>query len=87
MEWTVVTVIGTIVALFLAVGAPIIKQTKMMAKLDASIESLTDKFSYIEQHNEEEHKKIWEKNDEQDEELHKHEVRIVRLEEHHSAKD
>lgn len=81
MEWTVVTVIIALVGLFVAVGAPIIRQTKAMTKLDSTMETLSHKLIELESKNSDSHRRIWEHNEKQDEQLHDHEIRIVKLEE------
>lgn len=80
MEWTVVSVIIALVGLFLAVGAPIIRQTKTMTKLDTTMETLSEKLTSLESKNTDAHRRIWEHNEEQDKQLHDHEIRIVKLE-------
>lgn len=83
-EWTVVTVVIALVGLFMTVGAPIIKQTKTMTKLDATMEQLSEKLMALESRNTDAHRRIWNKNEEQDQKLNDHEIRIVKLEEHQS---
>lgn len=80
MEWTVVTVIIALVGLFAAVGAPIIRQTRTMTKLDSTMENLSDKLVQLESKNADSHRRIWEHNEKQDETLQDHEIRIVKLE-------
>lgn len=79
-EWTIVTVIIALVGLFMAVGAPIIRQTKTMTKLDTTMETLSDKLTQLESKNTDSHRRIWEHNEKQDEQLQDHEIRIVTLE-------
>lgn len=81
MEWTVVTVIIALVGLFVAVGAPIIRQTKTMTKLDSTMETLSSKLIELESKNSDSHRRIWDHNEKQDEQIHDHEIRIVKLEE------
>ena len=81
-EWTVVTVVIALVGLFVTVGAPIIRQTKTMTKLDATMEQLAEKLMALESKNTDAHRRIWVKNEEQDNRLQDHEIRIVKLEEH-----
>lgn len=79
-EWTIVTVIIALVGLFLAVGAPIIRQTKTMTKLDTTMSTLSEKLTELEDKNSDAHRRIWDHNSEQDKQLHGHEIRIVKLE-------
>lgn len=79
-EWTVVTVVIALVGLFMTVGAPIIKQTRTMTKLDATMEQLSEKLMSLESKNTDAHRRIWNKNEEQDNRLQDHEIRIVKLE-------
>ena len=79
-EWTIVTVIIALVGLFVTVAAPIIRQTKAMTKLDTTMETLSEKLTQLESRNTDAHRRIWERNEEQDKTLHNHEVRIVKLE-------
>lgn len=79
-EWTVVTVIIALVGLFAAVGAPVIRQTKAMTKLDTTMETLSDKLANLESKNTDAHARIWKHNEEQDKTLQDHEIRIVKLE-------
>lgn len=79
-EWTVVTVIVALVGLFMAVGAPIIKQTQTMTKLDATMETLSEKLTQLEEKNSDAHKRIWDHNNDQDKQINNHEIRIVKLE-------
>ena len=79
-EWTVVTVIVALVGLFMAVGAPIIRQTKTMTKLDTTMETLSEKITQLEEKNTDAHRRIWDHNEEQDKQLHDHDIRIVKLE-------
>lgn len=81
MEWTVVTVIIALVGLFVAVGAPIIRQTKTMTKLDSTMETLSSKLIELESKNSDAHRRLWDHDEKQDEQIHDHEIRIVKLEE------
>lgn len=80
----VLVALGTI----LGVGIPILKplitgvrdMTKAMTELTFSVKVLTDKFNKFEVNNHDDHKRIWQKNDEQDKELIDHETRITLIE-------
>ena len=80
MEWNIVTVIISLVGLFVAVATPIIKLNSTIAKLTAQMESFMNglaefKTRYINQLNEfkQTHEDIYEKVDD-------HEQRITKLE-------
>lgn len=84
-EWTVVTVISALIALFFAIYNPVSKSTKentkAMTELTMNIKNLTDKFATFETNNHESHKRIWEHNEEQDDLLKNHEKRLTIMEE------
>ena len=87
MEWTVATVLGTIVGAFLAIGAPVIKLNSNIVKLNVNMEAQrerTDRQEHeLEEHKKashESHKHLWLHNNEQDKRLDDHEHRITALE-------
>lgn len=72
-EWQVVGVLVTIVGLFATVGAPLIKNTKAMTELTVHIQTLTSKQEEVTQElkefrkeNSDAHRRLWDKNSEQD---------------------
>ena len=77
----IIVSLGSIVGLAFTVAKPILDVTKTMTTLNESIKNLTDKFSVFEISNLEAHKRIWNHNDEQDELLQDHEIRIKLMEE------
>lgn len=86
-EWTVVTVIIAIVGLFFTVGKPIITLNSNIVKLNFTVEALSKEQGIQKaalekqaEHDREAHKRIWEKNEEQDKEIADHEARIGILE-------
>lgn len=87
MEWTVVTVLVTIVGLGFTVGVPIINLNKNITMLNANIqrnnEELAEQKEALKEQKKdahESHQKLWDKNDEQDKVLSDHETRIRILE-------
>lgn len=75
-EWSVVTVLVTIVGLFVTVGGPVIKNTKAMTELTVNIKNLTanqlemaSELKELRKENVEAHRRLWDKNDEQDKKL------------------
>ncbi len=79
-EWGVVTVLVTVVGLFAAVGAPVLKLNSTITRLQTVLDDLRSDFEDQKAHNSESHKRLWEHNDKQDEQLDDHEKRITRLE-------
>lgn len=86
-EWSVISVIVTIVGLFATVGAPIISLNKNIATLNAEMKrsnARLDKhdqaFKEQKENAHETHQKLWEKNAEQDGKIQDHETRIQILE-------
>ena len=69
MEWTVVTVLVTLIGLFMTIGKPIINLQKCITKLQDSVDGLSRRLDKYEQ-----------KTDKQDEILQDHETRITVLE-------
>lgn len=76
----VTAALGTIAGTGAAIATPLIKNVKAMTELNASIKSLTEKFKNFEVNNHDDHKRIWQHNDKQDETLHEHGERILLLE-------
>lgn len=83
-EWEVVGVLVVLVGLFIAVGSPIIKytkdNTKVMTELTEAVKALTKDLTDLEKNNTDAHRRIWQHNDKQDEQLADHEKRITVLE-------
>ena len=73
--------LGTIVGTGIAIATPLVKTVKIMTILNESIKTLTEKFNKFEVNNHDDHKRIWEHNEEQDETINEHETRIRLLEE------
>lgn len=71
---------ATVIALGAVIVRPLINNAKVMTELNESIKALTDKFNSFEVNNHDDHKRIWNKNDEQDDVLNDHETRISLLE-------
>lgn len=87
MEWIVVTVIISLVGLFLTVGTPIIKLNKNIVTLNVNLEhyrkELAEQKQALKEQREsakESHGKLWVKNSEQDEKIADHETRIQIIE-------
>lgn len=71
---------GTILGVAGVLVKPILSVTKTMQELKDAIMHLTEQFSRFEVSNHDDHKRIWEKNEEQDAQLNEHDKRIALLE-------
>ena len=78
--WAVVVAASAIIGLFISVGKPIITLNNTLTKLQMTLDELERKFNESQVTNTESHKRILDKNDEQDKELANHEARISNLE-------
>lgn len=86
-EWGVVEILIALIGLFAVVGAPVLKLSANMAKLNFTLSAHENR---LEQHDKqlekqechahESHGKLWEHNREQDKILEDHDRRIERLE-------
>ena len=86
-EWDIVLTLATIISLFAAVGAPVLKLNGSIVKLNAQLEADKQRLDKQEQelktqkaHAHESHQKLWDHEAEQDDKLANHELRIDRLE-------
>lgn len=79
-EWTMVSVVVTLVGLIIAIGTPILKLNTSITRLIEHLNHLENMFSIFEQDNDNSHKRIWNHNDEQDTQLKDHEHRLTVLE-------
>lgn len=75
-EWTVVTVIATLVGLAAAVVRPLIGLNGTITRLTAVVNVLEKNISGLAAKNSESHAKIWEKVEEHDDTLNRHETRL-----------
>lgn len=87
MEWTVVTVLIAVVGLALTVGTPIVRLNQTITTLNVTLEQIkrdvernAKAISDQETASKESHRRIWDHNDKQDEQINNHEQRITRLE-------
>ena len=80
MVGLIVVSLGTILGVGITVVKPILEVVKSITELNESIKSLTEKFNAFEVNNNNAHKRIWDHNDEQDEKLQDHEIRIKLIE-------
>lgn len=72
--------LGSVLSVGVIIVKPILQVVKTMTVLNESIKALTDKFNKFEVNNHDDHKRIWQHNDKQDETLEEHGNRILLLE-------
>lgn len=80
MEWQIVTVIGTLIGLGVAIVTPIVKLNTSITKLTSTVDHLAKQIADEEAQNAKSHDRIWKKEEEQDAQLGEHERRITVLE-------
>lgn len=79
-EWEIVGVIVVLVGLFFTVSSPVMKLISSITKLTATVENLQEDVAAVTKRNTDAHRRLWEKNDQQDREIQDHGNRIERLE-------
>ena len=79
-EWDVVLVIAGLVSLFGVILAPVIKLNSTMTKLNTLMERLNLEMNTLRTDNTDSHRRLCKHNEEQDDQLNDHEVRINNLE-------
>lgn len=79
-EWTVVTVIVTLVGLGAAVIRPLINLNSVITRLTEVVKALESDFSSLSQKNSEAHGRLWEKVEEHEDAINVHEVRLTLVE-------
>lgn len=75
-EYEVAAIVVAMLTTAIAIGAPIIKLNTVITKLIVKLDSLGANMEQLEAHNREGHRRIWDKNDEQDEKIADHESRL-----------
>lgn len=80
MEWQVVTVIIALSGFAISIITPIIKLTNSITTLTVTLKQVDNRLTAQEQSSKNSHKRLWEKNEEQDEKLNDHERRITLIE-------
>lgn len=75
-----VVALGSILSVSVIIVKPILQAVKTMTALNESIKMLTEKFNKFEVNNHDDHKRIWQHNDKQDETIQEHGERILLLE-------
>lgn len=79
-EWTVVTVIASLIALIIGVVTPIIKLNTSITRLTTVVDGLAKNFDTMTNKNSEAHGKLWEKVEEHGDTLNNHETRLQLIE-------
>lgn len=79
-EWTVVSVLVTLVGLCAAIVRPLLSLKGVITRLTEIVNNLEENVSEITNKNSEAHGRIWEKIEEQNQQLRGHEVRLILLE-------
>lgn len=79
-EWNVIEVITVITGLFVTIGLPVIRLNGTISKLNITVDNLDKRFEKFEGDNHDSHKRLWNKNEEQDKKIGDHETRIKILE-------
>ena len=80
MEWHVVGVIVTLVGFLAVILPPIVKLNSSITKLNITMEHITQELGELKSDNHDSHRRLWDKNDEQDKAINDHETRITTLE-------
>ncbi len=76
----VVVSLGIIIGTGAAIVTPLIRNVKVMTKLNDSIKNLAEKFNKFEVNNHDDHKRIWKHNEKQDEIIQDHGERLLLVE-------
>ena len=79
-EWTIVTVIATLVGLLATVVRPLMDLNATITRLTEVVNTLEKNISGMSAKNSESHSRLWEKCGEHDELLNRHETRLLLLE-------
>mgnify|MGYP000072518382 CR=1 FL=1 len=74
-EWGVVGVVIALIGLVASVTGPVIKLNPSITKLTVTLTEVEKRLKDQEEHSRESHKRIWHKNEEQDQKLENHEGR------------
>lgn len=79
-EWGVFQTVTAIIALFVTVGAPVLKLNAAITKQSVLLSSLDEQLKQISKEKTEAHKRLWDHNTKQDDTIANHEARIKVLE-------
>lgn len=78
-EWTIVCVLISLIGLISAIVKPLTNLTKSITELTVIVGGLKDGLADQKSAADEEHKKIWDHNKEQDDKLQEHEAKLIKL--------
>ena len=79
-EYGVIVIVVAMITTAITIMAPIIKLNTTITRLIVKLDNLGMDMEELEKHNHESHRRIWEKNDEQDGKLADHETRLIVIE-------
>lgn len=79
-EWGVVTVLIALVGLTAALTKPIVSLTQSITKLTVVVDKIVADQTEQVAHAKESHARLWDHNEEQDNKISDHEIRITKLE-------
>lgn len=79
-EWTVITVVATLVGLLATVVRPLMALNATITRLTEVVNTLEKNIAGLSAKNSEAHGRLWEKAEAQDEALGRHETRLLLLE-------
>lgn len=75
-EWVIFKDVVVIVGLIVTVTAPLLKLNTSITQLKSLLDSVVKQVQDNDRSNSTSHKRLWEHNEEQDEILHNHEIRL-----------
>lgn len=75
-EWNIIEVIVVLVGLFLTVGTPVLKLNTTITKINTTLVALQQTHTQDEEKNQAAHKRLWKHNEEQDDIIAAHELRL-----------
>lgn len=75
-EWVIFKDFVVIVGLIITVTTPLLKLNTSITKLKTLLESVVNKVETLDSNNTESHRRLWDKNEEQDKTLQNHEQRL-----------
>ena len=80
-EWVVITVLVTVIGIVATVVAPIVKLNTTITKLTTVVDVIQGTLKELTSENSKGHRRLWERNNEQDEKLANHDMRLHVMEE------
>ena len=79
-EWSVALVVIALVGFAITVGKPIVNLNTTITRLSTVVEGMQKEVTALVAKNSQSHERLWEKNEEQDQKLDNHELRITKFE-------